>query len=127
MILFRPADNDMEYKTIEEHSFDGFDFVIVEHLEVISFQNKQAKTLTKFSDFKQSHQFYIDSGVPIGMTAINAYIKNKDSTAKLFAKTPFEKKFYGRLTADLLATGKYKLVSKQYTNGGVMIELKREG
>lgn len=124
MILFEALDTSTEHTVLGEYNIEGFEFSIVESAGVIGFSSKVAKSLTKFSDFKASHEFFLGTGVPLGLTAINAYSKNKTQTAKLFAKTAWERHFYGRIVQDLLKAGTYK-VSKRYTNGGIMFELER--
>lgn len=90
----------------------------------IRFTSSKPMTLKKFSDFSDASEFMLTSGVPVGITAINAYMQNKKITAKLFAKSQLERKLYGKIADDLKATNKYK-VSKKYTRGGVLYKLVR--
>lgn len=125
MNLFSDLEEGEEYNTIGEYDSDGFSLLVLEKLGTIQFHSKNAMNLKKFSDFKNSHEFFNDTGVNIGLTAINAYTKNQNMTAKIFAKTPYERKFYDKIIGDLVKTGEYVIRGKRFVNGGVMTEIER--
>lgn len=99
-------------------------FYVVESLGKIKFLSKSPMQLKKFSDFKDTHDFFRKVGVPIGVSAINAYKQNNRMVAKMFAKNQFERQFYQKLSDDLKSTKKYT-VKKRFMNGGVLFELIR--
>ena len=105
------------------HSDNG-DFTVVIEEGILSFKAKDFDDLKKFKDFKSTHKMLTGTGIKVGMTAIQAYQKNKTLTTKMFAKTALEKTFFNALAADLAATKKYK-VKRHYSDGGIVYEIVR--
>lgn len=122
MILFEEYVKDDKFEILAEC---GDILMLVEKLsDSFSFVSKNSQQIKGLKQFKQIDSHMKDTGVSIGVSAIQAYKKNKVLTAKLFAKNAYEKTFYGKIAADLKATGKYK-VEKMPSGGGTIFKLER--
>lgn len=98
--------------------------VLEKEAHVFSFLSKKPQTLKTFKNFSNIKTGMKDTGVAVGVTAIAAYTQAKNKTAKLFAKTAYEKIFYKKIAQDLQSTGKYKIKTLN-TQGGTIFELQR--
>ena len=122
MILFEVYVADDNFEILAECG--DFCMLVEKKSDSFSFASKTSQDIKGFKQFKQIHSHMKDTGVSIGVSAIQAYKKNKLLTAKLFAKNAYEKSFYGKIAADLKLTGKYK-VEKMASGNGTIFKLER--
>ena len=97
----------------------------ITEMETIKFAFKQGKFDKSFSEFLKKYPNYVTDAITLGTSAIANYKTAKNSTARFFAKTQFEKKLYGDIVQVLNSSGKFKLVTKKIKDGGIFYELVR--
>lgn len=64
------------------------------------------------------------------LSALSSFEKKyrsiKKYTAQLYAKTPQDRDFYGKIVSDLTSTGKYKIEKNAFIKGGKLWVLRRK-
>lgn len=103
--------------------FENDDIIITEINDNIDVKIKSGKFDSSFSKFLKQYPELSASAIQVGSTAIAAYKSNKDNTARFFAKTTLERKLYADIVAVLNSSGKFKMVTKKFQDGGVFYEL----
>lgn len=105
--------------------FESENFLIKEgdHIEIVFPKNKFKKS---FSDFLKQYPELSTDAIRVGADAISQYKSAKNLTTRFFAKTQMEKKIYKNIVNILNSSGKFKLITKKYKNGGIFYELVRK-
>ena len=112
-------------ETIQDSNGNEYFIVFESTPKVFSFKTTKANAVSSFKSFIKQYPFLSGVALTVGMDAIDSYKQSKRLTTRLFAKTAVEKKFYKKISQDLVSTGKYKLLKVKYINGGLLYELKR--
>ena len=99
-------------------------FAITE-MDTINFSFKSGKFDKSLSEFLKKYPDYVTDAITLGTSAIANYKSAKNSTARFYAKTQFEKKLYGDVVNVLNSSGKFKLITKKIKDGGIFYELVR--
>lgn len=105
--------------------FENEDFTITESDDIKLSFNK-GKFDKSFSQFLKQYPELSSAAIKIGSDSIAAYKSVKNMTARLFARTPMEKKIYGDIASILTNSGKFKLITKKVKDGGIFYELVRK-
>jgi len=100
------------------------EFIIQEN-DTIQLTFKKGKFDKSFSEFLKKYPSLTSTAIQVGADSIAAYKTVKAQTARFFAKTPMEKKVYGDIVKVLNSSGKFKMVTKKITDGGIFYELVR--
>lgn len=92
-------------------------------IKVVFSKNKFNKS---FSEFLKKYPELTSTAIKVGSDAIAAYKTSKVLTTRFFARTTMEKKIYGDIVDILNKSGKFKMVTKKFRDGGVFYELVRK-
>jgi hypothetical protein len=102
----------------------GYELILVEKSQEVEFSVNSPKKFKKsFKDFLKDNPLLSGSAIQVGIDSLSAYNKNKNLTARFFAKTYMERKFYDDLIKTLVSTGKFYLNKKIYKNSGIFYEV----
>ena len=103
---------------------EGYELVLTEKTQEVEFSVNSPKKFNKsFKGFLKDNPLLSGSAIQVGMDSLSAYNKNKNLTARFFAKTYIERKFYDDLVKTLVSTGKFYLNKKIYKNSGIFYEV----
>lgn len=105
--------------------FENSAFAIHEN-ETIKFAFPKGSFDKSFAKFLKQYPAYITDTIKIGSDAISQYKSSKNMTARFFAKSSFERKLYGDIVSTLNSSGKFKMVTKKFKDGGIYYELVRK-
>lgn len=102
------------------------DDVTIEEGNIIEFKFTKNKFDKGFADFLKKYPEYVSKVVTIGTDAIQQYKTAKNSTTRLYGRTPFEKDINRDIVKTLTNSGKFKLVTKKFKDSGIFYELVRK-
>jgi len=125
--IYEPSEDTTIVETyVDETDGEIYHLILNEKLKEFSFQTTKKSAINDFKSFLKKHPFLTGVAASVGLTAIDAYRQNKRLTTRFFAKTPIERKFFAKVSQDLVSTGKYIMVRKKMIHGGLLYELKRK-
>lgn len=104
--------------------FEDTDMVITE-TNVIEFKFSKNRFDKSFVEFLKKYPEYVATTVRLGTNAIQSYKTAKNSTARFYGKTPFEKDINKNMVDVLCSSGKFRLVTKKFKDSGIFYELVR--
>lgn len=106
--------------------FENDDILITETDNTLSVGFKSGVFDPSFSKFLKQYPSLSANAIQVGSSAIAAYKTNKETTARFFAKSTIERKLYADIVSTLNSSGKFKLLTRRFQEGGVFYELVRK-
>lgn len=108
----------------ECYTLDDMTYTIsISESSVFSITKNSAQTEKSFKQFIKNNEFLKGVAIRAGLDSLSAYHRNKNMTARFFAKTTYERVLYKDIANRLVKSGEYKLMKNKYINGGILYEL----
>lgn len=108
----------------EVYEFDDITYTInISETSTFTISKNSTQTEKSFKQFIKNNDFLKGVAIRAGLDSLSAYHRNKNMTARFFAKTTYERVLYKDIVKKLVKSGDYKLMKNKYINGGILYEL----